>query len=163
MRMRRAELMRRAVRSAKGDRDIKLPAGHREHVRGVVHDLIECHERKAERHEFDDRPQADHRRANSQAGKSVLADRSVDDPPRAEAIKQTLADFVGAMIFRDFLAHQENIRIALKFFRERFIECLTISDFSHCVPVGDGAQACRACTIPRTLQAARLAAAAPSA
>src|SRR6266487_1992546 len=138
--MRSAELMCRAVWSTKGDRDIKLSPRHRVHIRGVVHDLIECHQRKAERHKFNDRPQADHCRAHSQAGKSVLADWSVDDSSRAKALKQTMADLVSALIFRYFLAHQKNIRITLQFFRERFIERLTICDFSHGEFVfGDGA------------------------
>ena len=131
MRMSRAELMCRAVWSAKRDRDIELPARHREHIRRVVHDLIECDQRKTERHEFDDRPQPDHGRADAQAGKSVLADWSVDDAFRPEALKQALAHLVSAVVFRDFFAHQKNVRIALQFFRERFIECLAISDFSH--------------------------------
>src|SRR5437773_264182 len=131
MRMRSAELMRWAIWSTKSDGDIKLPARHRVHIRGVVHDLIECHERKAERHKFNDRPQADHRRANSQAGKSVLADWSVDNAPWPKAFEQTMADLVGALVFSDFLAHQKNIRIPLQFFRERFIERLTICNFSH--------------------------------
>ena len=31
--------------------------------------------------------------------------------------KQTLADLVSAVVFRDFLAHQKYIRIALQLFR----------------------------------------------
>src|SRR4029453_1665277 len=92
------------------------------------------------------RPQADHPRAPSQAGKSVFADWSVDDPPRAKALKQTVADLVGALVFRDFLAHQKNIGITLQFFCERLIERLTICDFSHGEFVfGDGAPSRRSC------------------
>src|SRR5580704_2143965 len=105
MRMRSAELMCRAIRSTKGDGDIKLPARHRVHIRRVVHDLIECHERKAERHKFNNRPQADHRRANSQASKAILADWSVDNASRPKAFKQTMANLVGALVFRDFFTH----------------------------------------------------------
>src|SRR6266704_1020857 len=129
--MRGAELMCGSVRAAKRDGNIELPARHREHVGGVVHHLIEGYERKAERHKFNDRPQSDHRRADSEAGESVFADWSVNDPSRPEALKQTLADLVCALIFSDLFAHQKNIRVPLEFFRERFIECLTISDFSH--------------------------------
>ena len=50
---------------------------------------------------------------------------------RPEAIEQTLADFVSAVVFGDFFAHQEDVRIALQFFGERFVERLAISDFSH--------------------------------
>src|SRR6266446_851887 len=129
--MRGAELMRGSVRTPECDGYIELPARHREHVGGVVHHLIEGYERKAERHKFNDRPQSDHRRADSEAGESVFADWSVNDPPWPKALKQALADLVCALIFGDLFAHQKNIRVPLEFFRERFIECLTIGDFSH--------------------------------
>ena len=82
-----AELMGRTVRSAESDRDIELPTAHGEHVRRVVHYLIESDERKAKCHEFNDRSQPDHRRADAHAGKSVLADWRVDDSLRAEAFE----------------------------------------------------------------------------
>ena len=97
----------------------------------VVHHLIEGDERKTEGHELDDRPQADHGRADAHAGETVLADRRVDDPLRPEAIEQTLADFVGAVVLRDFFAHEEDIGIALEFFSERFVQRLAISDLPH--------------------------------
>src|SRR5262245_41825183 len=131
MRMRSAELVRRPVWSAERDGDVKLPTRHGEHVWGVVYDLIECHQRKAECHELNDRPQTDHCRADSQPGKSVLAYGGVDDPPRPKALKQTMADFVGALVFSHFLAHKKDVWIAFNFFRERFIQCLTIRDLSH--------------------------------
>src|SRR5437762_4949596 len=125
------ELMRRSVRPAKRDRNIKLAARHRVHVRGVVNDLVKCYERKAERHEFNDRPQSNHGRADSEASKSVLTDWSIDDSPWAKALKQAVADFVRALVFCDLFAHQENVRIALELFRERLVERLAIRDFSH--------------------------------
>ena len=42
-----------------------------------------------------------------------------------------MAYLVGALIFADFLTHQENIWVTLKFFPESFVECLAIGDFSH--------------------------------
>ena len=84
--MRSAELVCGSVRAAKRDGNIELPARHREHIGRVVHDLIEGYERKTERHELNDRPQADHRRADSQACESVLADWSVNDPLRPKAL-----------------------------------------------------------------------------
>src|SRR5205809_7244860 len=129
--MRGAELMRGSVRTQECDGYIELAARHREHVGGVVHHLIEGYERKAERHKFNDRPQSDHRRADSEAGESVFADWSVNDPPWPKALKQALADLVCALIFGDLFAHQKNIRVPLEFFPKRFIERLAISDFSH--------------------------------
>ena len=126
-----AELMRRPIRAAEGDRNIELPAGHREHVWGVVHNLIERNERKTERHELDYRPQPDHCRSHPQAGKSVLTNWRIDDPPRPKALKQIVAYFVSALVFGNLFAHEKNVRIALKLLRERFVECLAISNFPH--------------------------------
>src|SRR5216684_428168 len=91
--MGRAELMGRAVWSAKGDWNIKLSTRHREHVRRVVYDLIESDERKTERHELDNRPQSNHGRAHSEPGEAVFTDRRIDDAFRAKAFEQTLTDF----------------------------------------------------------------------
>ena len=123
--------MGRPVWSSKRDRDTELTTGHGEHVRGVVHHLIECHERKTKRHELDDRPQSDHGGADAQAGKTVLADRGIDDPLRTEALQQTLRNFVSAVVFRDLLAHEEHVGIAFKFLGQRFVERLAIGDFAH--------------------------------
>src|SRR5262249_10929269 len=96
--MSRGELMRGSVRPAKGDRNIELTARHHEHVRRVVHDLIERDERKTPGHELNDRPQTGHGRADAQTGESVFANRRVDDSFRSEAFKQSLADFVSTVI-----------------------------------------------------------------
>src|SRR5947209_7487044 len=98
--MRSAELMCRSVGPSERDGDIKLPTGHREHVRSVVYDLIECHQRKAERHKLNDWPQTDHCCADSQTRKAILADRRIYNPSRAKALKQTVADLVSALVFR---------------------------------------------------------------
>src|SRR2546423_13720044 len=95
-----AELMGRAVRSAKSNRDVELSAGHGEHVRRVVHDLIERDERKAEGHKLDDRPQPYHRGADAQPGKSVLTDRRIADPLRSVAFQQSTAHFASSIVFR---------------------------------------------------------------
>ena len=131
-----AELMRGAIRTAKCDRNVELSAGHREHVGRVVHDLIEGDERKTEGHELDDGPQPNHRGADPHARETVFADRRVDDAFGPETFEQTLRNFVGAVIFGHFFTHQENIWIALQFFRERFVQRLPVSDLAH--PVAHG-------------------------
>src|SRR5947208_9242512 len=108
-----------------------MPAWHRKRVQGAVHDPIESDEREAERHELNDWAQPDHCCADSQARKSVLADGSVDDPSWPKALKQTVADLVSALVFRNLFAHQKDIWITLELFRERLVERLTICDFSH--------------------------------
>src|SRR5258707_14218498 len=109
--MGRAKLVRGSIRSTERDRNIELPAGHHEHVGSVVHDLIESDQRKAPRHKLDDRPQSGHGRADSKARESVFADWCVDDAPGPKELKQTLAHFESAVIFRDFIAHQKSIRL----------------------------------------------------
>ena len=47
----------------------------------------------------------------------MLGDRRVDHPAGAEFLQQALADLVGALIFGDFLAHQEHQLVAAHFFR----------------------------------------------
>src|SRR3989442_2513029 len=103
--MRGAELVRRSVRSPKRNRNIELTTRHHEHVGRVVYDLIESHKRKTEGHEFDDRPQSDHGRADTESSKTIFTDRSIDDPFRSKPFEQPLAHFVSTLVFRDFLAH----------------------------------------------------------
>ncbi len=129
--MRSAELVRWSVRSAKRDWDIKLPARHREHVWRVVHDLIKGDQRKAERHKFNNRSQTNHRCSHAETRESVFTDWGVYNAPWAEPLEQALAHFVSAIVFRDFFAHEKDIGVALKFLRERFVERLTIRNFSH--------------------------------
>src|SRR6266404_6676067 len=112
------------IRSTKGDRDIKLTTRHGEHIRGVVHHLIERHKRKAERHELDDRPQSDHGRADAESGKTILADRRIDDPLRTEAFEQTLRNLVSTVVFRNLLAHKKDVGIALQFLGQRLVQRL---------------------------------------
>jgi len=46
-----------------------------------------------------------------------------------KALEQALTHFVRAVVFGDLFPHEENVRITLQFFRERFVQCLTISNF----------------------------------
>ena len=52
------------------------------------------------------------RGADAEAGEAVLGDRRVDDALGAELLEQALADLVGALIFGDLLAHQEDVGVA---------------------------------------------------
>ena len=137
--MGRAKLVGGSIRAAECNRDIELAARHHEHVWRVVHDLIESDQRKAEGHEFDNRAQTDHGCADAESGETVFANRSVDNSLGSKSFEQPLAYFISAVIFRDFLAHQKNIRIARQFFGQRFVQCLTVSDLSHDSAFGAGA------------------------
>src|SRR5436190_4866815 len=129
--MRGSELMRRAVWSAEGDRYVELTAAHRQHIGRVVHHLIERDKREAKGHELDDRAQTYHGGTDSEPGKSILGDGRVDNSFWTEAFEQPLRDFVGTIVLRHFFAHEENIRIAFQFFRQRFVQSLPISDLAH--------------------------------
>ena len=75
--------------------------------------------------------QPDHRGADTHAGETVFTDRRVDDSLGSEPFEQPLAHLVSAVVFSDFFAHQEDVRIARQLFGERFVERLAVSDFSH--------------------------------
>ena len=55
-------------------------------------------------------------------GKSVFADRRVDDSLRPETFEQALAYLVGAVVLRHFFAHEKDVRIAFQFFRKRLVQ-----------------------------------------
>ena len=141
MRMGRAELMRRSVRSSKCDRDVELSTRHCEHIWRVVYNLVERDERKTECHKLDNRAQSDHRRSHAETGESVFTDWGVDDAPWPKALEQPLAHFVSAIVFGDLFAHKKDIRVALQFLRERFVERLTIRNFPHPVAAVSAASA----------------------
>jgi len=105
-----------AVQEVERDRHRELSAGHGEHVRRIVHDLVEGDEGKAKRHELNDWPEPDHGGADAHPGKSVFADRRVDDALGTKTLEQTLAHFVSALIFSHLFSHQKNVWIALEFF-----------------------------------------------
>ena len=79
-----SQLVSGAAGAAKDDRDRDLAAGHVQHLRGAVDDLIDGQHREVPGHHLDDRAQADHGRPDAQAGESLLGDRRVDDSLLAE-------------------------------------------------------------------------------
>ena len=101
-----------AVGPAEHDRAAHLPARHIQRLGGGVDDLVDRLHGEVEGHELDDRLQAGHRRTDADAGKAVLGDRRVDHAPRAEFLQQALRHLVGALIFRDLLAHDEDVGVA---------------------------------------------------
>ncbi len=108
-----------AVRPAEHDGAAHLAAGHIERLGRGVDDLVDRLHGEIEGHELDDRLQARHRRTDADAGKAVLGDRRVDDAAGAEFLQQALRDLVGALIFGDFLAHDEDVGVAAHLFGHR--------------------------------------------
>src|SRR3546814_5571725 len=56
---------------------------------------------EVEGHEFDDRPQATHRRAGPKARKTIFSDWGVDDSLRPELLEQALRHLIRTLIFGD--------------------------------------------------------------
>src|SRR5438132_11168581 len=115
MRVGRAKLMGWTIRPTERDRNVELAAAHRQHIGSVVHHLIKGDEQKTEGHEFDDWTQSNHGGTDTEPGKSIFRNWRVDDSLWAEAFEQALRHFVGAIVFRHFLAHEKNIRIPCQF------------------------------------------------
>ena len=116
---------------AHDQRHLELAARHVEHLRGAVDDLVHRQHREVPRHHLDDRAQAHHRRADADAGEALLGDRRVDDAALAELLQQPAADLVGALVDPDFLAHQEDVRVALHLLAQRLVEGVTVGDQRH--------------------------------
>ena len=66
-----------------------------------------------------------------EADEAGFADRGVYDTLAAEAFPEALGDFVGAVVFGDFLAHDDDVFIALEFFGEGVVEGLAVGDDGH--------------------------------
>ena len=69
----------------------ELAARHVEGLGRRVDDLVDRLHGEVEGHELDDRAQARERRADADAGETVLGDRRVDDATIAEFLQQSLA------------------------------------------------------------------------
>ena len=79
--MLRTHLNRRAAWTAEDHGDGKLPSAHLIHLRCVVDDLIDCHQREVKAHELDDGSQADHGRPDTDARESEFGNGRVYDAP----------------------------------------------------------------------------------
>src|SRR5439155_12852637 len=82
-------------------------------------------------HELDDRPQSNHRRPDSDAGKAELSDRSIDDTHRAELVEESLGDLVGSVVLRDFFPHKEDAIVTLQLLAQRLSKCVAIGEYRH--------------------------------
>jgi hypothetical protein len=141
LRVLRGELQRRAARAAKDRRHSHLSVRHVPHLGGVVHELVDGEEREVPGHELDDGPQAHHGGADADAGESELRDRRVHHAHGAELVEQSAAHLVRALVDADFLAHEEDVGVALHLLAERLVEG---------VAVGEGGHANSVLRLPRT-------------
>jgi hypothetical protein len=128
------ELERGTVGSAKHHRHRVLTTRHVQHLRSGIENLVERENAEVPRHELDHRSQPNHGGADTDAGEPQLGDRRVHDAHLPEFLQEPLGHFVGALIDRDFFAHQKNAIVALHLFTQRLAEGLTIRDYWHLSP-----------------------------
>ena len=130
--------MRRAARAAEHDRQHDLAARHVTQLGRVVHQLVVRAQRKVPGHEFDDRPQPDHSRADTDAGEAGLGNRRIHHAPFAEPVQQPFGHLVRPVVVADFLAHQEHALVAFHLFGHGLAQRLAVRQFSHVRPLRCG-------------------------
>ena len=101
-------------------------AEHAVDLRRVVDDLVQGQQREVDRHDLDDRAQAEHGRADRGAGEALLGDRRVADPLGAELAEQARGDLVGALEDADLLAHEEDAVVAQHLLAQRVVQRLAV-------------------------------------
>ena len=77
---------------------------------------------KVEGHELDHRTQTRKGRADAETGKAMLRDRRIDHAALAELLQQLARHLVGALILRDFFAHDEHALVAAHLFGHRIAQ-----------------------------------------
>ncbi len=112
----------RTVGATEDDGTAHLPAGHVARFRSGIDDLVNRLHGEIPGHEFDNGFQPGKTGTHTKAGEAMFGDWRIDHAARAKFIQQALADFVGALIFRDFLAHQEHVFVAAHFFGHRIAQ-----------------------------------------
>ncbi len=120
------QLVAGAVRGADHQRAAHLAAEHRADLGRVVDDLVHRDEQEVDRHDLDDRPLAEHRRADAGADEALLGDRRVAHAVGAELVEQPGGHLVGAVEDADLLAHHEDAVVARHLLAHRQAQRLAV-------------------------------------
>ena len=91
-----------------------------------------------EGHEFNDGLQAAESSADPETRKAMFRDRRINDTSCAEFLQQFTRDFVSALVFSDFLAHDEDCFVAAHLFCHRVAQGVANSCFGECGAFRDG-------------------------
>ena len=126
-----------AIGAAKHDRTVHLAARHIARLGGGIDDLVHRLHREVEGHEFDDRAQACKGRAYTEPGKTMFGDRRIDHPAGAEFLQQPLRDFIGAFVFGDLFADDENAVVAAHLLGHRVAQGFAHGKCDHRRAVGN--------------------------
>ena len=73
----------------------------------------------------------DHGRADAHAGEPQLGDRRIHHPHRPELVEQPAAHLVGALVDADFLAHEEDVGVALHLLAQGLVERVAVGQGRH--------------------------------
>ncbi len=117
--------------AADDDGAVDEAAAHVTDEAGIVNNLIPCDGGEAPEHEFHDGAEAEHGGTDAHADEGGLADGRVADALISEAFPEAFGDFVGAVVFGDFFAEEDDIGIALDFFGECVAESFAVGDLRH--------------------------------
>ena len=104
--------------AADDDGAVDEAAAHVADLRGVVDDLVAGDGGEAPEHQLHHRAQAEHGGADAHADEAGFGDRRIDDALVAVFFPEALGDFVGAVVLGDFLADEDDVRVALDFLGE---------------------------------------------
>ena len=116
--VRRAQLLAAAGRGADHHRDGVLAVKHVPDLRHRIDDRVHGDKGKVDRHQFGNRAQTGHRRADRRADDHHLGDRRITHALFSELIQHAARHGVGAAPHAHFLTHDKDTLIALHFFAQ---------------------------------------------
>ena len=98
---------------------------------GFVHHLVQGQQGEVVGHPLHDGFQAHHGGAHAQAGEAQFGDGRVQDPFGAVFFQEPAGDLVGAIVFGDFLAHEDDHVVPGHLFVHGPVEGVSIADLRH--------------------------------
>ncbi len=126
--MRRPDIGSAIRRTTNDDRDIDQPTGHIADTTGVINDLVKRDIGKTPEHQFDYRPKAKHRGADSHPDKSGFADRCIDQALVAIFFPKTFGDLVRAIVLGHLFSEDQDVLVAFNFFGQGIFERFTVGN-----------------------------------
>ena len=124
--------------AAHDDGDVDQAAGHVADTGGVVDELIEGDGMERPEHQLHDRADAEHGGTDAHADESSLGNRRVHDTLVTPFRPEAFGHFVGAVVLGHFLAHEDDVFVAGKFFVEAFTERFAVGQDAGHLRDGDG-------------------------
>ena len=102
---------------------MELSATHIHDFGSRINHLVNSNQGKVEGHEFNNRSETNHSRANANSGKAKFSNRRIYNALRTKFLQHSFTYFIGAIIFGYLFSHQENILVTKHFFTHGFAKC----------------------------------------